>query len=188
MKSVTERLNQYLNTERHFTCADLYELNIRDGGTYYFTDSDLNVSYDGRLYRADFLLIRREQIKLQAQVTVDKLAIKINADKSDTINGKPLNAYAHAGGLDRAFLQLKRLFFDEHGAPLGHVSLFRGVVEIQKGGGIEIAVSVKAATAGLNAQFPRRRYYPQSPYGGIANKNTQTAVIAPFIPTKETLL
>lgn len=67
------------------------------------------------------------------------------------------------------------------------MSLFGGVVEVSKAGGIALKLTVKAETQGLNMPFPRRRYYPQAPYGGIAGKDSGTALIAPFVPTSLSL-
>lgn len=188
MKQVSEKLNAFLNSSRHFICADIYELRTRDGGAYRFTDGNEDVAYNGRRYRADLFAVKRSQTKTIGSVSVDKLTLTIYADKSDKLNGEAANAFAHSGGLDRAQLFLSRVFFDEQGQAIGHVALFGGVVEIQNGGGLTLTLSVKAETQGLNVEFPRRRYYPQTPFGAVAGKDSGTALVAPFIPSTASVI
>lgn len=187
MKQVSEKMNAHLNGSKHFLCADVYELRLRDGVGYFLTDADVDVSYNGRLYRHDEMILMRTQIKTMSRVAVDKMTVTIYADESDKIGAKPVNEFAHGGGFDRARLYLNRIFFDDNHEPIGHVSLFGGVVEVSKAGGLAIKLTVKAETQGLNMPFPRRRYYPQAPYGGIAGKDSGTALIAPFVPTSLSL-
>ena len=187
MKQVTEAMNAHLNHDKHFRCADVYDLQLRGGSTYFITDSDVDVGYEGNLYKHNQLVIERTQIKTNSRVTVDKLTITIFSDKSDKIEGKTVQEFAHDGGFDRAKLFLRRVFFDDEGIPFGHVSLFGGMVEVSAAGGLELKLNVKAETQGLHMSFPLRRYYPQTPYGAIAGKDSGTALVAPFVPSSLSL-
>ena len=71
MKTVSKELETYLNTEKNITCCDLYELTLYNGTRYYYADTDMDISYDGHIYRHDMLLIKRNQIKLNSSVVVD---------------------------------------------------------------------------------------------------------------------
>ncbi|EGS36146.1 DUF2163 domain-containing protein [Megasphaera sp. UPII 135-E] len=194
MKTVTTDLETYLNTEQNLTSCDLYELQLADGHTYYYTDADVDVIYGDRKYKHDELLIKRNQVKLNDCVVVDTMNVRISANKKDKIVGIPLLKAAHNGTLDNAILRLKRCFFRNRGS-IGTISLFTGTVEVQSAGGIRINLTVKAQTKGLNMGFPVRKYYPQGTYTTtdktqvISSHTTDTTcLIAPFVPRREVLI
>ena len=204
MKTVSAALETHLNTEKNFTSCDLFELVLANGNAYRYADTDCDITWDGKIYKHDALLIKRQQIKLQSQVTVDTLGVTIYTDKdhaADKIESLPIMAVAHSGTLDGAKLYLKRAFFrtNTSGLPtataIGVISLFGGDVEIKSSGGIKLDLTVKAKTQGLSQEFPRRKYYPQGAYstnasGKITASTTtdDTSLIAPFVPRREVLL
>ena len=202
MKTVTQELATHLNTEKNFTSCDLYELVLANGNAYYYADTDCDVVWDGRTYLHNALLLKRQQIKLQSQVTVDTLSVTIYTDRehaADMIDSTPVMAAAHSGVLDGAKLYLKRCFFRTgEGLPaataIGVVSLFGGDVEIKNSGGIKLELTIKSKTQGLSQEFPRRKYYPQGSYTTTSGKvistgtTNDTCLIAPFVPRKEVLL
>lgn len=192
MKAVEKALETYLNQEKMIQSCDLYQLTLANGNTYYYTDADVNITYDGHVYRHDVLMWKREQIKLNSQVSVDSLTVTIYCSDSDMIASKPVMKAALDGTLDRARLSLKRCFFKDS-MTIGAISLFTGKVEIKKAGGLSLQLSIKAETSGLNMDFPIRKYYPQGSFSSTGGKVTAggvdaNAVIAPFIPRKEMLL
>ena len=203
MKTVSDGLATHLNTEKNFTSCDLFELELASGNTYYYANTDCDILYNNHVYHHDALLIRRQQIRLQGQVTVDTLGVTIYTDgehSADMIDSQPVMAAAHSGVLDGAKLRLKRAFFQQgSGLPsvsvIGVISLFGGDVEIKSSGGIKLELTVKAKTQGLSQEFPRRKYYPQGAYSVAQNgkitastDTTDTTLIAPFVPRREVLL
>lgn len=202
MKTVSTALANHLNTEKNFVSCDLFELVLADGTTYYYADTDCDVTYNSHTYVHNALLIKRQQIKLQNQVAVDTLGVTIYTDgdhAEDEIDNTPVLAAAHSGVLDGAKMYLKRGFFTPgSGLPsvsvIGVVSLFGGDVEIKSSGGIKLELTVKAKTQGLSQEFPRRKYYPEGSYttteGTISSTGTtnDTCLIAPFVPRKEVLM
>ncbi len=202
MKTVSNELATYLNTEKNFISCDLFELVLANGNTYRYANTDCDIIWDGKPYLHDALLIKRQQIKLQSQVTVDTLSVSIFTDKdhaADLIDGTPVMAAAHSGVLDGAKMYLKRCFFRTgDGLPsataIGVVSLFGGDVEIKSSGGIRLDLTIKSKTQGLSQEFPRRKYYPQGSYTTTSGKvistgtTNDTCLIAPFVPRKEVLL
>lgn len=192
MKAVEDNLTTYLNTVKHIQSCDLYRLVLANGNTYYFTDADTDITYNGVVYEHDKLLFKREQIKLNATVTVDTLTVSIYATTSDQIESKPIMTAALDGTLDRARLYLARCFFRDS-VVIGAIDLFGGKVEIKQAGGLQLQLSIKAETSGLNMDFPVRKYYPQGSFSTTGGKITagstdSHAVIAPYIPRKEVLL
>lgn len=193
MKNVSESLETYLNTEKNMISCDLFELLLADGGRYYYTDADKSITYDGKSYLHNQLLIKRQQVKLHDNVVVDTMTVTIYADKNTRLGSKPLLAAAHDGTLDMAKLILKRCFF-RGDTVLGVIGLFGGGVEVKACGGLSLELTVKANTQGLNQEFPLRKYYPQGTYstsgGTVTSSNTDSdsCLIAPYVPLKEVLL
>ena len=203
MKTVNQALQNYLNTEKNFISCDLFELELASGNIYYYADTDCDITYNNHIYRHDALLIKRQQIKLQGQVTVDTLGVTIYTDgdhAADMIESQPVLAVAHNGTLDGAKMYLRRAFFNvtdgqvPAASVVGVVSLFGGDVEIKSSGGIKLELTIKAKTQGLNKEFPIRKYYPEGCYtttGGVVistGETNDTCLIAPFVPRKEVLL
>ena len=202
MKTVSQALANHLNTEKNFVSCDLIELVLANGNRYYYADTDCDITWDGHTYLHNALLIKRQQIKLQSQVTVDTLSVTISTDQDhagDVIESTPIMAAAHSGILDGAKLYLKRAFFTAGtGLPsltaIGVVSLFGGDVEIANSGGIKLTLTVKAKTQGLSQEYPRRKYYPEGAYttsnGTVSSTGTtnETCLIAPFVPRREVLM
>ena len=202
MKTVSNELATHLNTEKNFVSCDLFELVLANGNTYRYANTDCDIIWDGKTYLHDALLIKRQQIKLQSQVTVDTLSVSVFTDKdhaADMIDSTPVMAAAHSGVLDGAKMYLKRCFFRKgEGLPsamaIGVVSLFGGDVEIKNSGGIRLDLTIKSKTQGLSQEFPRRKYYPQGSYTTTSGKvistgtTNDTCLIAPFVPRKEVLL
>ena len=193
MKDVTSDLATYLSTVKEITSCDLYELELSDGATYRYNNSDVDLTYNGNVYYHNKALFKRDQIKLNSTVVVDTLSVTVTAGKNDLIQSVPVLKAAHDGILDRSYLRLKRAYF-RNNSIVGVIDLFGGNVEIKNGGGLQLQLTVKAKTQGLNMGFPIRKYYPQGMYtvddSGkvISSANDATALIAPFIPRKEVLM
>lgn len=193
MKTLTADLKTYLKTEKNITSCDLYELRLYSGKSYYWTDTDQDILWNGKTWKHNRLMIKRQQVKLHSTISVDTLTVTIYADKNDAIESMPILKAAHSGVFDRSTMHLYRCYFRDR-AVVGAVSLFGGNVEIKSAGGITVSLTIKAKTQGLNIQFPLRKYYPQGSYttgdnGVISSTDSaSSALIAPFVPRKEVLL
>lgn len=194
MKTVSNNLSAYLNSEKNMISCDLFMLQLANGSKYYFTNADKNIAYDGKIYRHDQLLIKRQQVKLYDTVVVDTMAITIYADSTANIGNKGIKVAAHDGTLDRAQMLVLRAFFDSNNTILDAMGIFCGNVEVKQCGGLTLELTIKAQTQGLSQEFPRRKYYPQGAYSTVngtvssSNANTDSCLIAPFVPLKEVLL
>lgn len=193
MKSVTNALSNHLNTAKNFVSCDLYELKLTNGSTYYYCDTDMDLTYDGKTYIHNGPLLKRQQTKLNDRVVVDTMSITISADSSDEIEGVGFMYAAHNGILDRSVVTLLRAFFDGVNV-IGAIPLFSGIAEIKKCDGLGLELSVKAKTQGLSQEFPTRKFYPQGTFAttnGTIKENGENdnyCVITPFVPLKEVLL
>ena len=194
MKEITKSLETYLSTERNLMSCDLYRLVLRNSTEYRYADTDKGVTYNGKIYKHDSLIMTRKQIEQTSEVSVDSLTVAVYTDADDLVSSKPFIKSAHDGVLDRARLYLTRAFFDCNGVIIGTIDLFGGNVEVKKAGGIHIELEVKSDTQGLNMDFPIRKYYPRGQYVVsddtiISSTDTdKTTLVAPFIPLKEVLL
>lgn len=194
MKNTTNEVLEYLSTSKNLLVCDIYTLTLKNGNVYRFADFDTDVDYGGFTYSHTLMgLPKRQQIKLQSQVTVDSMTVEIYNGADDLIENMQLNKAAHDGILDRAMLSLSRCYFNNQ-TVLGAVQLFSGMVEIKQCGGLSLQITAKAKTQGLNMEFPLRRYYPQGVYINDNNTvrsssdNTETCMITPFIPLREVLM
>lgn len=194
MKEITKSLETYLSTERNLMSCDLYRLVLLNGTEYRYADTDKDVTYNGKIYKHDSLIMTRKQIEQTSEVSVDSLTVAVYTDADDLVSSRPFIKSAHDGVLDRARLYLTRAFFNRDGVIIGTINLFGGNVEVKKAGGIHVELEVKADTQGLNMDFPIRKYYPRGQYVVsndtiISSANTdKTTLVAPFIPLKEVLL
>lgn len=196
MKNCTLDLARQLNEETEFICCDLFTLTLPNGSVNRAADFDKDISFGGRLYKADKFIVSREQTKTAGTPNVETLSVTLNTDRShgDTVDGKYMLQAVHDGTLDDAYLALSRAYMDaETGAVLGVLPLFNGRCEIASCGGISCKLNVKSETVGLNASVPLRTFAPQNVYqeeDGVvstASKDTYTCMI-PLKPSKNVLV
>ena len=194
MKSVTDALANYLNSKNEMVACDLYTLTLYSGTTYYYTDADHDITWNGNTYLHDSFILKRQQTKINNVISVDSMTISIDATVDDTLGDKPVFLAAHDGAFDRATLSLSRAFFGTDGNITGVIDLFSGTTEVKSCGGLTLSLAVKSKVQGLSQEFPRRRFYPQGTYstsGGRVSSQSEedsASVIAPFVPLKEVLL
>ena len=193
MKTVSVALANYLNNTKNLVSCDLYELQLANGNKYYFSNTDMDITYDGNVYKHDVMLIDRQNTKLNDRVVVDTMTVIIKANRATLLEGKPIFLAAHNGVLDMAKLYLRRCFFEDLKV-VDVIGLFGGNVEVKKCGGLSLELTVKAKTQGLAQEYPVRKYYPQGTYsttnGGVSASGSDDAccLITPFVPLKEALL
>ena len=158
--------------------------------------ADKDIVFNGKLYKSNKFIIRREQTKTDGAPSVETLSVKIYADHDhdDTIAGANLLKAAHEGRLYDGYISLARAFLDaETGELLGALMLFNGRCEISSCGGIICQLSAKSETIGLSASVPLRTFAPQNVYqeeNGVvstASKDTYTCMI-PLKPSKNVLV
>ena len=195
MKDIAEALINELSAMNAISC-DWYTLTLQDGRVFRMVDSDRDVYVDNNIWYHNAALLKREQVKIQSEVVVDTMTITVTVGRNDHIGTDSVLKAAHDGVLDRAVLTFGRAWFADAKMSelLGAITLFSGRTEVKKAGGLELSLSVKANTQGLNMEFPIRRYYPQGTYAVVGGTvidgdgSEGTCVIAPFVPRKEVLL
>ena len=193
MKAVNATLSDYLNTERNIESADLYQLRLKNGVSYYVTSCDKDVVWAGHIWSHRLLILKREQINLKGAPAVDTLNITVHCDENDLLEGEPFMSACHNGVLDQAYLALYKAYFRD-GECIGAYEVFEGKVEITSAGGITVKLAVKSIIQGLSQQVPVRIFAPQSAYasneqGAVTSSSTDTATaLIPLKPSSRVLI
>ena len=165
MKQVSQALLNYLHNRKEFFMCDLYELTLYSGLTFRYASYDRSIALpDGRTFSHKGPVLKRGKTKLAAGMSVDNLSVTVSVDAADTIGGVPMMHVAHNGGFDEAKLSLLRCFMDVPGVVVGAVEMFTGDIDVEEGGGLSMAWSVKSPVNKLNVNYPLRNYYPGCPY------------------------
>ncbi len=192
MKKVSDELNDYLNSEKHFIVTDMYALRLRDGQTFYITDSDQDIDWNGHMWRHNMFLISRDQIKLQGTPTVDTLSVNIKCGINDMLGDLPFMLSCHNGILEGAIMGLFKAYFNDEGF-VGAFKIFEGIVEVSSAGGLGVKLSVKSVVQGLAQSVPIRVFAPQSAYtnnnGTVTTSSADTySMLVPLKPSSNVVV
>jgi uncharacterized phage protein (TIGR02218 family) len=173
MKSATTNLVSYLNgfrptSDANLCVADLYTILLSSGTALAYTNGDIPVAWNGKIFLANSVQISGLLYKSTADLSVDKPTITINARSTDTINGAPFLQAIVQGLFDGALVQRQRAFFTNwttnssgYLVPIGTVSMFRGhVTSIDSVGRTQAKVTVASDTVLLDIDMPRRLWSP----------------------------
>lgn len=160
MRAASAQLIALLNSSTAFLMADLYTITLVGGAVLRWTNVDSTLIVSGNTFNVG-PLISRGSTRLQAGIEVDSLRVTLSADASVMINGVPLVAFAAAGGLDGARLQLERVFMPAPGdTSAGTILLFGGRVSDVVCKRFEVELEAKSDTELLDVQMPRILYQP----------------------------
>lgn len=193
MKDVSNTIQNYLNTEKHFTCCDLYSVTLANASTYYISGGDTDVSWNGRNWTKKMILTRG-QVKASGEPNVDTMSVDIACDSNDTFGGTSFMELGHSGQLNGGVLTVYRAYFDSTNTCIGAFPVFSGKTEISSAGGLKVKLNVKAETQGLNQQIPLRVFAPQTAYmtdtnGDVVISETDTVtMLVPLKPSNNVLL
>ena len=167
MKSITNELSQFLNSATTAYIIDLFKLKLKSGATYYFCYGDVDISYDGNLYKCDMFICKRNQVKLSGAPTIDTLTLTLydDTEHNTQIDGKAIFKAAYEGSLDDAVMVAYRAYIDEEtNTTMGALEIFQGRCETSTVSGISVQITVKSEATGLNDKLPPRIYAAQSAY------------------------
>lgn len=192
MKQVSQELNNYLNTEKHFVVFDMYVLQLKDGRTFYIADADKDIEWDGKVWNHNMFLISRDQIKVQGTPTVDTLSVNIKCDINDKLGDVPFMLACHNGLLENSMMALYKAYFKDDKF-VGAFKIFEGVVEVSNAGGLGVKLSVKSVVQGLAQEVPIRIFAPQSAYtnknGVVTSSSSDTcSMLIPLKPSMKVLV
>lgn len=55
---------------------------------YYYADTDVDITYNGIVYKHNALILKRQQIKTNSSITVDSMTITVYTDQGDEFEDK----------------------------------------------------------------------------------------------------
>lgn len=159
MRSVSTAL-QTLLTGNVFVLADLYDWTVR-GTTYYLTNSDRNISWNGHTYAAGADRVgptfTRNRVRQTASLQLDDLEITVYHGGAATIGDVTWAQAALRGHLDNATVLLQRAYLDPANsyAVVGALEMFSGTVGIVEPASTSMRVTVRSAASQMDRKVPR---------------------------------
>lgn len=162
MRQASPQLIALLDADQ-FVMADLYTITTIQGIEYCYTSYDVNLTVQGKVFRADGPIISREGTSLSLGIEVDNLSITIETNESTKFGDVPVAQAFHNGILDGARFKLERIFMDMHtptDTSAGTLVLFEGRIVEPELDRYEINASVVSDVDNLKLQMPRNLYTP----------------------------
>ncbi|MDC5188143.1 DUF2163 domain-containing protein [Acinetobacter baumannii] len=162
MRQASHQLIALLDADQ-FIMADLYTITTIQGIEYRYTSYDYSLVVDGKEFRSDGPIIRREGISLSLGIEVDNLSITIETNGSTKLGDVPVAQAFHNGILDGARFKLERVFMDMYtptDTSAGTLVLFEGRIVEPELDRYVINASVVSDVDNLKLQMPRNLYTP----------------------------
>lgn len=162
MRQASPQLIALLDADQ-FIMADLYTITTIQGIEYRYTSYDVNLTVQGKEFRADGPVISRDGISLSLSIEVDNLSITIETNESTKFGDVPVAQAFHNGILDGARFKLERIFMDMYtptDTSAGTLVLFEGRIVEPELDRYEINASVVSDVDNLKLQMPRNLYTP----------------------------
>lgn len=162
MRQASPQLIALLDADQ-FIMADLYTITTIQGIEYRYTSYDVNLTVQGKEFRADGPVISRDGISLSLGIEVDNLSITIETNESTKFGDVPVAQAFHNGILDGARFKLERIFMDMHtptDTSAGTLVLFEGRIVEPELDRYVINASVVSDVDNLKLQMPRNLYTP----------------------------
>lgn len=163
MKTVSPALRALLASDQ-FTMADLYTFTLAGGGVLRYTDADIDIVADGRLFTSNgprFDRQGRGRTQWRRGLEVDTLEIEMAPRATDLVDGAPFLAALRMGVFDGAEVQLERAFMPSWGdTSAGTVILFIGRVGDVEAGRTSATIHVNSHLELLDIAMPRNLYQP----------------------------
>lgn len=162
MRQASPQLIALLDADQ-FIMADLYTITTIQGIEYRYTSYDVNLTVQGKEFRADGPIISREGISLSLGIEVDNLSITIETNENTKFGDVPVAQAFHNGILDGARFKLERIFMDVYtptDTSAGTLTLFEGRIVEPELNRYVINASVVSDVDSLKLQMPRNLYTP----------------------------
>lgn len=111
MRKASDKLIRLLDADQ-FIMADLYTITTIQGIEYHYTNYDVDLVVDGKVFQSNGPIISREGISLSLGIEVDNLSITIETTESTMFGEVPVAQAFHNGILDGSRFKLERIFMD----------------------------------------------------------------------------
>lgn len=160
MIQASAELVRLLNSSDTFRMADLYTFTLKSGTVLRYTDADIDVEWEGNLYKADELLITRGSITTSVGLEVDEMQVNITALTTGIIaNGMTFYQMLTKGLFDNAGFTVNRAFFSEWGkTPVGVIKRFSGRVSDIEFSRSQADLTVSSYIKMLDIAMPRNLF------------------------------
>jgi uncharacterized phage protein (TIGR02218 family) len=166
MKNASPALMAFLNAARSrdfpLVFADCFTFALVNAGTFFVTNFDTDVTWNGNTFVAGAILVSGMKFKVSTGLEVDRQQITISAPPGQSLWGSPWGNTLRDGAFDGAAFQRDRVFFDPS-LPNGMdgVTLFRGRVSTVDGvGRSKASVTIASPLVVLDYFMPRNIFSP----------------------------
>ncbi|MCZ3192636.1 DUF2163 domain-containing protein, partial [Acinetobacter baumannii] len=162
MRKASDKLIRLLDADQ-FIMADLYTITTIQGIEYHYTNYDVDLVVDGKVFHSNGPIISREGISLSLGIEVDNLSITIETTENTMFGDVPVAQAFHNGILDGSRFKLERIFMDINtptDTSAGTMVLFEGRIIEPEFDRYEIKASVVSEIDDLKVQMPRNLYQP----------------------------
>lgn len=167
MKTVSAAFLSMLNSNQYLLKCDLYTITLANGTVLRYTDGPQNINYGGHTFLSGLANntvpgFKRGTIRLELGLQAGSIEVDMLYNSGTLLEGMTPGAFANAGGLDFATVQIDKLLTpDFNDTSRGVVNLFTGVVSDLKADGGRVAMTVSGQTIYLQSSFPRNYVLPQ---------------------------
>ena len=112
MRNATPQFKAFLASAKNVFTADLYDIILIDGTTYYYTDADVDVNYGGNLYKSNLVSLQRDKTECAIGTKVTSLNINFAINQSSLIEGSSFISAIRNGVFDGARIILRKFVTD----------------------------------------------------------------------------
>lgn len=166
MKSASSGFQNMLATAQQLVMADLYTITLQDGTVLHYTDAPQNITVNGHTFLAPYMDsapgFSRQPIKLELGLQAGTIEVDLHYDTNTLIDGQLPGAFAHAGGFDRATIQIdKFLSTGFSNTSNGTVNMYTGIVSDIEVDSTLVKLNVASKVLLLNTAWPRNYFLPQ---------------------------
>jgi uncharacterized phage protein (TIGR02218 family) len=130
-------------------------MTLSSGASYHWTDADVDIVANGRIYDSHGPSIQGAKYNLVRGMQVSELDLVVLVAPTDLITGVAWPLAARSGALKNAEVVIEKAFMPAWGEPAETLNIFRGYVDASSGGDQEIALTVVSDSNRLNTQVPR---------------------------------
>ncbi|WP_289345235.1 DUF2163 domain-containing protein [Acinetobacter baumannii] len=162
MRKASDKLIRLLDADQ-FIMADLYTITTIQGIEYHYTNYDVDLVVEDKVFHSNGPIISREGISLSLGIEVDNLSITIETTENTMFGDVPVAQAFHNGILDGSRFKLERIFMDINtptDTSAGTMVLFEGRIIEPEFDRYEIKASVVSEIDDLKVQMPRNLYQP----------------------------
>ncbi len=169
-KGITDDYIKFVQSSSRALVGHLYQFTTIAGNNDYITDLDVDVTWNGQLWRAGLIRIEGLRRKTSVGLEVDEQSVKIYALPSETLFGANFLAAAENGLLDGCQITRYRAVWTVNtgnlladvfaGTPQVWVMFTGYTSKIEKGGMTHLEMKVKSPLVKLEVNMPRNYYQP----------------------------